>query len=72
MIATLIGRSAQGEIDLFYFDESSFYRKPSVPGATQEKGQAIQVPSAHSPNLNVLGFINHDCQFQSDVFFDSD
>ncbi len=44
------------------------HRKPSVPFAKQEKGQAIQVPSAHSKNLNVLGFINHNCQFQSDVF----
>ena len=68
MIAQLIGREEQGEIDLFYFDESSFYRKPSVPYAWQEKGQAIQVPSAHSQNLNVLGFINHNCQFQSYVF----
>ncbi len=31
-------------------------------------GQPIQVPSAHSQNLNVLGFINQDCQFESYVF----
>jgi len=53
---------------LVYFDESSFYRKPSVPYAWQEKGRHIEVPCSHSQNLNVLGFINHDCQFQSDVF----
>lgn len=68
MIAQLIGHSAQGQIDLVYFEESSFYRKPSVPYAWQEKGRYIEVPCSHSQNLNVLGFINHDCQFQSDVF----
>ena len=75
IIAQLIGREEQGEIDLFYFDEtkwrqrpSGFNLQPSVPYAWQEIGQQIQVPCSHSPNLNVLGFINHDCQFQSDVF----
>jgi len=68
MIAQLIGREETGEIDLFYFDESSFNLQPSVPYAWQGKGQPIQVPSTHSQNLNVLGFINHDCQFQSYVF----
>jgi len=68
IIAQLIGREEQGEIDLFYFDESGFNLQPSVPGAKQEIGQQIQVPCSHSPNLNVLGFINHDCQFQSYVF----
>jgi len=68
MIAQLIGREEEGEIDLFYFDESHFNLQPSVPGAMQEKGQQIQVPCSHSRNLNVLGFINHDCQFQSYVF----
>jgi len=26
------------------------------------------VPCSHSQNLNVLGFLNHDCQFESYVF----
>jgi len=68
MIAQLIGREEKGEIDLFYSDESGFNLQPSVPYAWQKVGQQIQVPSAHSQNLNVLGFINHSCQFESYVF----
>ena len=41
MIAQLIGREEEGEIDLFYFDESHFNLQPSVPGAMQEKVQQI-------------------------------
>ena len=61
MIAQLIDREEQGEIDLFYFDESGFNLQPSVPYAWQEKGKQIFVFScSHSQNLNVLGFLNHD------------
>ncbi len=58
MIAQLIDREEQGEIDLFYFDESGFYRKPGVKYAWQEKGKQIFVSCSKQKNLNVLGFLN--------------
>ena len=36
--------------------------------AWQETGKNIEVPSSHSKSLNVLGFINHSCKFESFVF----
>ncbi len=49
-----------------YFDESGFNLQPCVPYAWQDKH--IEIPASHSKSLNVLGFINHDCQFESFVF----
>jgi transposase len=68
MIAELFMKEKQFDLDLFYFDESGFNRQPCVPGAKQETGKNIEVPSSHSKSFNVLGFINHSCQFESFVF----
>ena len=68
MIAELIIKEKQGEIDLYYFDEAGFNLQPCVPYAWQETGKNIEVPSSHSKSLNVLGFINHNCQLESFVF----
>jgi len=68
MIAKLLEKEKHGEIDVFYFDESGFNLQACVPYAWQEKKKYIKVPSSRSKNLNVLGFINHDCQFESVVF----
>jgi hypothetical protein len=44
-----------GEIELWFFDESGFDQQPTVPGAKQPIGETIEVPSTSSPRLNVLG-----------------
>jgi transposase len=51
-------------MDLCYFDESGFTLESCVPYAWQPIG----IPSEKSKRLNVLGFVNYDCQFDSFVF----
>ena len=34
----------------------------------QKKGQTIEVPSSRSSSINVLGFVNRACQFESFAF----
>jgi transposase len=67
-IEQLISREDNGEIDLYFFDESGFTLQPCVPYAWQPKGEPIEVPCAHSQRLNVLGFVNRRCRFESFVF----
>jgi transposase len=55
----------EGEIELWYFDESGFNLQPCVPYAWQPVGQTIEIPSKHSKRLNVLGFLTPDNQFES-------
>ena len=59
----------QGEIDLRDGDQSGFCLFPYLPYAWQEKGQTIELPSSHSKKrLNVVGFFNHDNEFQAYTF----
>ena len=67
-IGKLIQQHKKGEIDLCYFDESGFTLEPCVPYAWQQKGEALEIPSSKSKRLNVLGFVNRDCEFTSFVF----
>lgn len=67
-LASLIDQSNKKEIDVFYFDESGFTLEPCVPYAWQQKGSSIKVPSSQSKRLNVLGFVNRECEFTSLVF----
>jgi transposase len=64
----LIERAKQGEIDRVYFDESGFSLTPSIPYAWQPIGETIKRPCSRSKQLNVLGFANHNGQFDSSVF----
>jgi len=68
LINQLIDSYKANEIDLLYFDESGFSLTPSVPYAWQNIGEHIEIPSAKSEGLNVLGFVNRDCEFESFVF----
>lgn len=68
MIEGLIAKEANGDIDLYFFDESGFTLEPCVPYAWQHVNETIELPSSKSKRLNVLGFINRDCQFESFVF----
>ncbi len=56
-------REDLGEIELYYFDGSGFSLTPAVPYAWQAPGQRIELDSARSPQINVLGFLR-----RSEVF----
>jgi transposase len=67
-IKALIEKHKENEINLCYFDESGFTLEPCVPYAWQPTGETIEIPSSKSKRLNVLGFVNRDCKFDSFVF----
>ena len=67
-IKELIQQYEENQIDLCYFDESGFTLEPCVPYAWQPTGETIEIPSSKSKRLNVLGFVNRDCKFDSFVF----
>ena len=68
LINSLVKSYKSGETELYYFDESGFSLTPCIPYAWQIKGEQIEVPAAKSQKLNILGFINRDCKFESFVF----
>jgi len=67
-LAALTLQAGQQQIDLYYFDQSGFTLEPCVPYAWQPAGETIEVPCSKSKRLNVLGFMDKDCSFQSLVF----
>ncbi|MCK5872671.1 MAG: IS630 family transposase [Methylococcales bacterium] len=67
-IKILLEKADKGELNFYYFDESGFTLEPCVPYAWQRVGEQIEVPSSKSKRLNVLGFIDRDCHFESYVF----
>jgi hypothetical protein len=67
-IKSLHKQADKGEIDFYYFDESGFSLEPCVPYAWQKIGEQIEVPSSKYKRLNVLGFVDRDCRFESYVF----
>lgn len=68
MLEGLVEKELKGDIDLYYFDEAGFDLEPSVPYAWQPVNENIEVPSSKSKRLNVVGFINKKCSFESYVF----
>src|SRR5712691_4134745 len=48
----------QGNIDLYYFDESGFTLDPYIPYAWQEAGSVIEIPATKGSRINVLGLMN--------------
>ena len=67
-LTQLRAAAAGGEFDLYYYDEAGFSLEPCVPYAWQPQGETLELPSAASERLNVLGFLRHDHEFQSFVF----
>lgn len=55
----------EGQIELWFFDETGFELQPSVPYAWQPVGETIEVPSQPSRRLNVLGFLTEDNRYES-------
>jgi transposase len=48
----------QGQIALYYFDESGFALDPTIPYAWQEPKRVIELPARKYGRINVLGFMN--------------
>lgn len=48
----------QGQIALYYFDESGFALDPTIPYAWQEPNRTIELPARKDGRINVLGFMN--------------
>jgi transposase len=48
----------QGQLALYYFDESGFALDPTIPYAWQEPNSIIELPARKSGRINVLGFMN--------------
>jgi transposase len=60
--------AADRDFDLIYFDGAGFSLIPCVPYAWQLRGETLEIPSVHSPRLNVLGFLNLNGSFESYIF----
>ena len=60
--------AADPDFDLTYFDGAGFSLIPCVPYAWQLRGETLEIPSVHSPRLNVLGFLNLNGSLESYVF----
>jgi transposase len=57
-----------GELELWFFDETGFDLEPKVPYAWQPIGETIEVACSKSSRLNVLGFLTPDNEFESFTF----
>jgi transposase len=68
MIVELLEQEQRGQVDVFFYDESSFDLQPCIPYAWQEKDEQIELPTSRSKKLNVLGFLNKSCHLESFVF----
>ena len=67
-LENLIEREENGEMELYYFDESGVSLEPYIPYAWQPANEHIEAPSSKSRRLNMLGFINKKCDFESYAF----
>ncbi len=63
-LAVCVKTEQDGEIDLYYFDESGFSQKSNLPYGWSEKGITIECPAyQNSKKLNVLGFLSRQGNF---------
>ena len=60
----LKAREDRGEIELYYFDAAGFSLTPVVPYAWQAPGERIELESARSEQINVLGFLRRSAVFE--------
>lgn len=61
----------EGEINLYYLDETGFSLIPSVPYGWQDIGEYLEIKSQRSPRLNVLGIMNRKNHLEAYVSFQS-
>lgn len=59
-LSDLIERESEGDIDLYYYDESGLTLEPYVPYAWQLKGENIEIPSSHGGRVNIAGFFSRN------------
>lgn len=59
---------AQGQVDIYYYDEAGVNLTPVIPYAWQQKNHRYELPSVRSQNLTILGFMNLKSQCQSFLF----
>lgn len=59
---------AQGEVEVYYFDQAGVNLIPVIPYAWQQKNHRYELPSSGSENLTILGFMNLTSQCQSFLF----
>ncbi len=64
-------REKQGELDVYYLDESGLSSKSCVPYAWQIKGQTIELPANVNGRLNVIGLINRSHQSYFEIVEES-
>jgi hypothetical protein len=57
----------QGEINLYYLDETGFCLIPCVPYGWQDIGEYLTIPSRRSSRLNVLGIMNRNNHIETYV-----
>ena len=58
----------QGDLDLYYFDESGFTLDPYIPYAWQEVGSVIEIPAPKGSRINVLGLMNRKNDLHPYIF----
>lgn len=52
------------EIDLWFYDESSFHLNPTAPYAWQSKGSTFSLPAQRGNVITVAGFMRKDNSFE--------
>lgn len=57
-------QALSAEVDLWFYDESSFHLNPTAPYAWQAKGRALSVPAQRGNVLTVAGFLKKDNSFE--------
>ena len=62
-IAKFQEQEEQGEVAVYYFDESGASTVPTVPYGWQLAGETIQLPASRSKRVNILGFCNRANDF---------
>jgi len=67
-IEELITKYNNGELLLYFFDQSGFSLESPIPYAYQEQGSHIEIPTAKSKRLNVLGMMSLDMDFKSMIY----
>ena len=57
-------QEAEGQIDLWFFDEAGFSLTPPVPYGWQKIGETTRIPSSRGGSIQTLGFLSTACDLQ--------
>ena len=67
-LAALQKQEEQGELDLYYLDESGFTLDPYIPYAWQAARSVIDIPALKGGRINVLGLMNRKNDLHPYIF----